>query len=579
MRRLPLIILKFGSSVLSHDSRLAVAGHEIYRWVREGWRVLAVVSAIGDETDQLFDRARRFGDSLNDPVVASLVATGETTSAALLALALDRAGLPALLLDAARLGLRARGPALTADPYQIDLAAVTRTFQEYPVAIVPGYVGVGEDGRDALFGRGGSDLTAIFLATQLGAQACRLLKDVNGLYESDPAVFHDLPPRRYKTLPFDAALALGGSVVQPKAVHFAKAHGLEFEVAGLGIGDPTRVGAHTIEFYPDDFAATRLTVGILGLGFVGLGVYRALAQVPDTFKVIGVAVRCVSDRPDVDPDLLTGDPWDVLRREPDVIVELMGGTVPAREIIATALERGIHVVTANKAVMALDAERLQSIGKHTGARLTYSAAVGGAVPMLEAVARLAAEGPIREIEGVINGTTSFVLDKVAEGTAFDEAVQISRAKGFAEADPTYDIDGSDVANKLALLARAAFGAPLPSYAVRRTGIDTCDPHWVRASAEAGFTVRLVGRLARDGKEIRARIAPEALPPGHLLARTAGESNCLLIHPTAGESLHLYGKGAGRWPTTEAVVADLFDLARDARSAERRSDLKPLRGRS
>jgi homoserine dehydrogenase len=579
MHRLPLIVLKFGSSVLSHDRRLVVAVHEIYRWVREGWRVLAVVSAIGDETDHLFDRARQYGDSLNDSVVASLVATGETTSAALLALALERAGLPAILLDAARLGLRARGPVLMSDPYEVDCDVIARTFEEYPVAIVPGYVGVGEDRGVALFGRGGSDLTAIFLATQLGADACRLLKDVNGLYERDPALVSALPPRRYKTLTFDAALALGGGVVQPKAVHFAKTNGLEFEVAGLGTGDPTYVGARTVGFYQNDFAPARLTVGVLGLGFVGLGVYRALMQATDTFELVGVAVRSVGAREEIDPPILSGDPWEVLNREPDVVVELMGGTVPAREIIAAALERGIHVVTANKAVMARDGEQLHRIAKLSGARLLYSAAVGGAVPMLEAVARVASQGPIREIEGVLNGTTSFVLDKLAGGTSFDEAVELARAKGFAEADPTYDLDGTDAANKLALLARAGFEVSLPLSAIRRTGIHTCDPDWVRVSSEAGFTVRLVARVKRKDEEIRACVAPEALPPGHLLARSAGEGNSLLVHPISGDPVYLYGKGAGRWPTTEAVLADLFEIARDAKRAELRPALQPLRGRS
>lgn len=579
MRRLPMIVLKFGSSVLTHERQLPAAGHEIYRWVREGWRVLAVVSALGDETDHLFDQACQYGESANASLVASLVSTGEATSAALLALTLDRAGLSVSLLDAARLGLRARGPILAADPLGIDLAVVERAFEEYSVVVVPGYVGVGEDGGAVLFGRGGSDLTAIFLAKLLEANACRLLKDVNGLYEHDPTIAHVVPPRRYRTLTFDAALALDGGVVQSKAVHFAKAHDLNFEVAALGSDDPTLVGPRIIEHYRGESACARLTVGVLGLGSVGLGVYRTLMQATDRFDVVGVAVRRAGSQDEIDASLLTSDPWDVLRREPDVIVELMGGTVPAKEIIAAALARGIHVVTANKAVMAGEAHQLHQIAERSGARLLYSAAVGGAVPMLEAVARATAEGPLREIEGVVNGTTSFVLDKIAGGFDFDEALQLARAKGFAEANPACDLDGTDVAHKLTLLAYAGFGVRLRHNAIRRTGIAPSDLNWVRRSAEAGLTVRLVGRLKRKRDEILASVAPEALEPRHPLARSAGECNCLLIQPINGDPVYLYGKGAGRWPTTEAVFADLLDLVRHAQSAELRPALEPLRRRS
>src|SRR5438270_2555959 len=195
MRRHPLIVLKFGSSVLRSEEDLPRVVHEIYRWVRRGHRVLAVVSALGSTSTELLETALGYGAKPSQAAIAALVSTGEATSVALLALALDRAGIPCALLDAARMGFGTRGLILDADPCELDEPAILRALEEFPVAVAPGFVGRAEDGSTSLLGRGGSDLTALFLAQRLGAEHCRLIKDVDGLYEYDPAVGGPRPRR------------------------------------------------------------------------------------------------------------------------------------------------------------------------------------------------------------------------------------------------------------------------------------------------------------------------------------------------------------------------------------------------
>src|SRR5215471_1534560 len=196
MREL-IAVLKFGSSVLRSEDDLPRVVDEIYRWTRGGHRVIAVVSALGSTTDELFAKARRFGECA-DCAVAELIATGETTSAALLGLALDRAGIPCVTLGAKRIGLETGGAVLDASPRALDTERLLRALADDPVAVVPGYIGCTEDGRTSLLGRGGSDLTALFIAHQVKADLCRLIKDVDGLYECDPAE-SITSPLRYRT--------------------------------------------------------------------------------------------------------------------------------------------------------------------------------------------------------------------------------------------------------------------------------------------------------------------------------------------------------------------------------------------
>jgi homoserine dehydrogenase len=335
----PITVLKFGSSVLCCEADLSKAVQEIYRWTRDGHRVVAVVSAIGSTTDTLLARAKTYGSNLSDAAVATLVATGEATSAALLTLALERAGVRSAVVDEVRLGLRTRGPVLNAEPCAIDVPRVLSILEDASVAVVPGFVGRQEDGTLSLLGRGGSDLTAVFVAHHLGAERCRLVKDVNGIFEHDPADTVNVP-RRYSTVSWVQAVRVGNGVVQPRAIEFAEQHGLTIEVATLNSDSPTLICGLPITFADQCASAVPWRVGLLGAGTVGLGVYRTLADHPETFDIRRVAVRRLERKDDIPPALLTDDPWHVVNSECEVIIELIGGLSPARELIEAAAEVG-----------------------------------------------------------------------------------------------------------------------------------------------------------------------------------------------------------------------------------------------
>ena len=578
-----LIVLKLGGSVLANEDDLGHAVHEIYRHHRAGCRVLAVVSALRGATDRLLAQARRVGDDLAPHGVAALLATGETSAAALLVVALDRAGVPAQLVDPRQAGLRTAGAVLDADPVDVDAAFLRRRL-ERRVVVMPGFFGAWsagaegdedveeiddvEDGGVALLGRGGSDLTALFLAHRLGPARCLLVKDVDGIYERDPAgATVQAPSRRYATLSWADAAGLEARVVQAKALAFAALHGVAFGVAAAGREATTEVGPYASTFADDEasaLAAAPLRVVLLGLGTVGGGVYRHLLADAARFTVVGIGVRDGERHraAGVPGALLSTDPWELIERPCDVVVEALPGSEPAARLVAASLSGGRHVVTANKAVMAEEGEWLARLAAAQGARLRWSAAVGGGVPMVEAVARAAAEGRIVAVEGVLNGTCNFVLDRMAAGSGRAAAVRLAQEKGFAEADPARDLDGRDAACKLRVLVRAAFGVELAAEDVERRGLDEVDDALLAEARDAGRVVRLVAACERrPGGGVRATVAPRLLPATHFLAGARGEENRVAMERAGAPPLRLAGRGAGRWPTSESMMADLYDLAR------------------
>jgi homoserine dehydrogenase len=266
-----LVVLKFGGSVLRSEADLPRIADEIKRHVDEGSRVVAVVSAIGESTESLIRRARSLGHDLGDvaaaapPIAdratvpsattestapaeaafAALLATGEAASAALVGLALDNLGVAFTVLCAGRVGPFTRGPQLNAQPHAFDAGTVKQALARRPVAILPGFVGRDGEGHFSLLGRGGSDLTALFVAHSLQADRCCLLKDVDGIYEHDPALDARRRPRRYASLDWDGALRLDDCILQQKAAQFAYRHRVAFEVGACGNPPGTRVGGAT----------------------------------------------------------------------------------------------------------------------------------------------------------------------------------------------------------------------------------------------------------------------------------------------------------------------------------------------
>jgi homoserine dehydrogenase len=557
------VVLKFGSSVLRTPASLPIAVAEIYRHYRRGRRVIAVVSAFEGVTDRLLEEVSPGGEAPDPATLAVLLSTGEIASAAQLVTALHRAGVPGRYADPRDIGLTASGDRTNAGLTQVRVDRIEALFQAAPVLVVPGFFAQAPDGGLALLGRGGSDLTALYLAAELRAK-CILLKDVDGLYEADPATALD-QPRRFTEADYATAEACAGSLVQPKAVRFARDRALTLHLARVGHPQRTRIGQGPSVFGPTP-AERRIRVALLGLGTVGAGVFDYCARFPEVFEVVAALVRTPEKHRarGVPGSLLVSTPEQVFAREPEVVVEALPGIEPALGCIKTALDRGLRVVTANKALLASEWDSLAQRLAGPGRPIRYAAAVGGAVPMLEMVEALAAAGSIRRIRGVVNGTCNYVLDRRSEGESFADAVRGAQEKGFAEADPSADLGGLDSARKMEILGRAAFGGAPVREAV--LGIDEKSSSSADCPENGRWALTAVAERTEGG--FRYSVAPRLLSATDFLAGARGAENRLEITTGDGAIVALQGLGAGRVPTATAVFADLLEHAAALRANQR-----------
>lgn len=553
----PLIVLKLGGSVLTDRDALRRAVHEIYRWHREGWRIIAVPSALAGVTDARLRAATDYSPRIRPHALAASLALGETQSASELNLVLDRAGIPSVVLSPGAIGLRAAGPALDADPIDVNADRI-RAALRHAVAIIPGFLGIDANGATVTLGRGGSDLTALFLAHRLRADRCRLIKDVDGLYHHDPAL-PGPPPDRYTAITWADALRLDGSIVQHKAVAFALEHAISFEVTRINGTNPTIVGPGPSRLEPPP-APPRppLTLALLGFGTVGAGVHALARELP------GIEIRGIARKRPVPPDAaIDGVPFVPADRIPalgaDVVIEAIGGVEPARSLVAAALEAGSHVITANKSVIAAHGPELRALADRAGVRLLFSASVGGSVPVLEHIRF--ADRPVIALRGILNGTTNFVLDRIAAGEPWPRALAEARALGLAEADPSRDLDGQDAADKLAVIAQVAGAPPLRTPSIPR---DPLSPQ--RFQAASGTAPRQVAAITLDADGARASVRIQELDPQDPLARITEESNGVELRFRDHSTRLIHGRGAGRWPTAESVIGDLLELIRDRDAA-------------
>ncbi|MBX7061948.1 MAG: homoserine dehydrogenase [Pyrinomonadaceae bacterium] len=554
------IVLKFGGSVLRGEADLPLAVHEIYRHWRQGYRVLAVVSAFEGTTDELLARAEKYGPDGNDHAVATLLATGEAVSAALLSSALKRSGIHSKILAPHQVGILTEGEPLDGEITDANIQAVDQAL-DGSIVIVSGFVGVNADGDTTLLGRGGTDLTALYLANALTAR-CVLVKDVDGLFESNPAD-SATRPRRFSTVSYKTTLERGGELVQPKAVEFAERVGLDFEIASLGSGVATFVGGFEDAFASDVTEDLRrpLKVALLGCGVVGFGVYERLRAMPQKFEITGV-VNLRRERAierGVEPDLIRSDAIELIEDDCDVVVELIGGKDAADKFIRHALTNGKAVVSANKALISENDAALHKLADSTDVSLRYSAAVGGVVPALETARRLAKTSRPTAIRGIINGTSNFICGRLEEGEGFDDSIKAAQDAGFAEADPTLDIDGSDAAQKLVLLARTAFGSDITFADITRRGLVAASEEEALAARTAGRSFRVVAEFRTDGGAVKANVSTVSLDTSDPLANIHGAENLLEFETEDGTRHVVRGRGAGRYATAEAVLGDIFDI--------------------
>ena len=573
-----LCVLKFGSSVLETESDYAAVANEVYRHVRNGEKVVAVVSALAGETDALLNQGMRVGGE--QPLLLARVArTGELHSAALLALALGQIGVRACTLDPHEMGLVAEGDPLDSTLTGLDADAVLIRLELNDALVVPGFTAGHATHGVVTLGRGGTDLSAVFFAARLDAHRVRLIKDVDGVYDEDPA--KNPLAERYAQLSYDEASKASVGLIQPKAIQVAKQQGVLIEVAAMGSAEETTIAdLPLVKSLP--LQRAKLRVALLGCGTVGAGVMSYLLKRPDLFLLNRVLVRS-PDRRD-QPVLYTDSLAEAMTGEVDIVVETMGGAHEYADALCDALRSGIHVVTANKAVVAAHYDALHANAAAGNSKLLYSGAVGGGAPVLEAVGRLATLPGIVALDGVVNGTVNFLLARLANGWSFDRAIAKAQELGFAEADPTSDVDGHDAAYKLSLLVRDAMGVALPSDDIPKDSLRSVTAEAILAALAKGEVLKQVSRarLLTDGK-VEASVRIESLPAGHPLARVTNTENSVLITAADGTVHEVHGHGAGRWPTAASVFADIMDLQRAApcqRSAPTAgSGVVPLRMRA
>lgn len=330
-----------------------------------------------------------------------------------------------------------------------------------------------------------------------------------------------------------------------------------------------------------DSSQTPLRVALLGCGVVGSSVARALvgqaddlaARVGRPLELVGIAVRRAGrDRTDlgVPAELFTTDAEELVTRA-DIVVEVIGGIDPARGLILRAMEHGASVVTANKALLAEDGPSLYAAADEHGVDIYYEAAVAGAIPILRPIRDSLAGDTIRKVIGIVNGTTNFVLDAMdSTGAGFSETVERAQALGYAEADPTADVEGFDAAAKAAILSSLAFHSRVSSADVHREGITEVSARDIQAAKDMGCTVKLLAICERttgtgpDGSPlegISARVHPAMIPLTHPLASVREAFNAVFVEAQAAGELMFYGQGAGGDPTASAVLGDIVAVAR------------------
>ena len=321
-----------------------------------------------------------------------------------------------------------------------------------------------------------------------------------------------------------------------------------------------------------------LKVALLGCGTVGSAVLRLIdaqsdelaARIGRPVQVAGIAVRRPAHHPDVPAELLTTDARAlVARADIDLVVEVIGGIEPARTLILSAIEHGKSVVSANKALLADDGVALHAAAARAGVDLYYEAAVAGAIPLLRPLRESLAGDQLRRVVGIVNGTTNYILSRMAEtGAGFAEALAEATDLGYAEADPTADVDGFDAAAKAAILASLAFHTPVTAADVHREGISAVSSTDVARAAEIGCTVKLLAICERittpDGgpDSVAVRVHPAMIPTTHPLAAVGGAFNAVFVEAEAAGQLMFYGQGAGGEPTASAVLGDLVAVARN-----------------
>ncbi len=321
--------------------------------------------------------------------------------------------------------------------------------------------------------------------------------------------------------------------------------------------------------------ATSLKIGLAGFGNVGRATYEVLARNKSLISsrsdseitVRRVVVRNVDRvRQLVDDGVVVSNNWKDITEDPEinVVVEVMGGIEPAKSLILEAISKGKHVVTANKALLAEYGNEIFEAAKKAEVNVAFEAAVAGSIPIVKALREGLASNKISWICGIINGTCNFILSTMRDtGRSFSDVLAEAQKLGYAEADPTFDIEGIDTAHKIMLLSSIAFGVPVQMDRVHVEGISKLDAKDIRYAEELGYRIKLLGITKKTNCGVEVRVHPSLIRNSKLLANVEGAMNAVMVKGDAAETSLYYGKGAGGEPTCSAVIADLVDIARTA----------------
>jgi len=318
----------------------------------------------------------------------------------------------------------------------------------------------------------------------------------------------------------------------------------------------------------------KIAVGLFGLGTIGTGVAKVLHENREVIARRLGAELFLKKIVDLDIETDRGIPQDrkilstrseEILNDPEipVVIELIGGTGVAKKIVEAALAAGKHIVTANKALMAVHGEELCGKARRQGVKIGFEASVGGGIPIIRTLKEGLPANRIESIYGIVNGTANYILTKMTEeGEAFETVLKEAMDHGYAEADPTYDVEGIDSAHKLAILASLAFGTPIPFDQVYTEGISRITPLDIEYARGFGYKIKLLGITKASGDAVEARVHPTMIPESTLLAQVQGVLNAIYVNGNAVGPTLYYGKGAGALPTASAVVGDLVEVSRD-----------------
>ncbi|MBV1758170.1 MAG: homoserine dehydrogenase [Dethiosulfatibacter sp.] len=326
-------------------------------------------------------------------------------------------------------------------------------------------------------------------------------------------------------------------------------------------------------------------IGILGMGTVASGLINIMTSNQDiiqqktsnTFEIVKVLVKNLNKKRDVDLDQakFTTDAHEIIGNENvDIVVELIGGIHPAFEYVRDALMNKKHVVTANKALIATHGEELENIARDYGVRLMYEASVGGGIPIINTMTNNLSVNDFTEISGIVNGTTNYILTQMTErGLEFDQAVKEAQEMGFAEADPSSDVEGDDAAYKIAILSYIGFGQRISLNDIPKEGITHVSKEDIKYADELGYVIKLIASSQKRDNEIELRVHPTFIPKTHPLATVKNEFNAVLLKGNAVGEVMLYGKGAGSMTTGSAVLEDIIAIVKE-KSTQSQQLLKP-----